>query len=137
MSAHATATPFNDAMESRAIAAALGGASPVVHPAKAEVGHTLGAAGVLEALSAADAIARGIAPAAAGDGEIDDDARVTLLERCEARSIGAALKLSAAFGGTNAALVLRASPSGRAPRAMRDAFVTASARARPTRRRRR
>ncbi|HEY4116433.1 MAG TPA: beta-ketoacyl synthase N-terminal-like domain-containing protein, partial [Byssovorax sp.] len=129
VSAHGTATPFNDAMEARAIAAALDGASPVVHPMKAEIGHTLGAAGVLEALAAAAAIARGVAPAAAGEGELDDDARVTLLERCEARSIGAALKLSAAFGGTNAALVLRASPSGRAPRAPRDAFVTASARA--------
>ncbi|MEO7329005.1 MAG: beta-ketoacyl synthase N-terminal-like domain-containing protein, partial [Minicystis sp.] len=69
VSAHATATPFNDAMESRALAALFAGAAPpVVHPFKAQIGHTLGAAGVLEALAAASALETGVAPAAAGEG---------------------------------------------------------------------
>lgn len=110
VSAHGTATAFNDAMEAKAIATLFHGvASPVVHPFKAQVGHTLGAAGALEALSAAHALRYGVAPAAAGgdDGApVDADAKVRLLERAEALDLRGALKLSSAFGGSNAALVL-------------------------------
>ncbi len=126
VSAHATATPYNDAMEAKAIRATVPG-HPVVHPFKAQIGHTLGAAGVLETLAAADALERGIAPAAAGDGEIDPDAEVTLLARGEARPLERALKLSAAFGGANAALVVSARPEDRPARPRRRVFVTAAA----------
>jgi 3-oxoacyl-[acyl-carrier-protein] synthase-1/3-oxoacyl-[acyl-carrier-protein] synthase II len=131
VSAHATATSFNDAMESRALAA-LGVADAVVHPFKAQIGHTLGAAGVLEALAAADALASGTAPAAAGgeDGApVDPDAPAMLLARTERRELGAALKLSAAFGGTNAALVLVRPdlPSRRPARLRRAVYLRASA----------
>lgn len=119
VSAHGTATPFNDAMESRAIAGLFEGfPAPVVHPFKAQIGHTLGAAGVLEALAAADALSRSIAPAAAGEGDLDPEARACLLERTEAREIDGALKLSAAFGGANAALALSARRAG-LPRSQR------------------
>jgi 3-oxoacyl-[acyl-carrier-protein] synthase II len=141
VSAHATATPFNDAMESRAVAASLERpgerpgelASPVVHPFKAQIGHTLGAAGALETLAAADALATGIAPAAAGgedDALLDPDAPALLLDRAEPRPLGAALKLSAAFGGSNAALVLvpSGSPSGRSRRPLRPVHLRAAAR---------
>ncbi len=129
VSAHATATPYNDAMEARAIAALFEGApAPVVHPFKAQIGHTLGAAGVLESLAAADALEARVAPAAAGDGDLDPDASVHLLARAEPREMKAALKLSAAFGGANASLVLTTGPSGRSPRALRPVFVRASAR---------
>jgi 3-oxoacyl-[acyl-carrier-protein] synthase-1/3-oxoacyl-[acyl-carrier-protein] synthase II len=127
VSAHGTSTPFNDAMESRAIAALVGERRPVVHPFKAQIGHTLGAAGVLETLAAAAALRSGIAPAAAGEGDRDPDAPALLLDRAEARPLGTALKLSAAFGGTNAALVLTAAPSGRRPRALRPVFLRATA----------
>jgi 3-oxoacyl-[acyl-carrier-protein] synthase-1/3-oxoacyl-[acyl-carrier-protein] synthase II len=109
VSAHGTATPFNDAMESRAIAAALHGSEPVVHAFKAQIGHTLGAAGALEALAAAHALATGVAPASAGSDDrapLDPDASVSLLDCNELRHPRAALKLSAAFGGSNAALAL-------------------------------
>ena len=127
VSAHGTSTPFNDAMESRAIAALFGDRRPVVHPFKAQIGHTLGAAGVLEALAAAAALRCGIAPAAAGQGDRDPDAPALLLDRAEARPLEAALKLSAAFGGTNAALVLTTAPSGRTQRAPRPVFLRAVA----------
>lgn len=128
VSAHGTATPYNDAMESRAIARVFGpDGSPVIHPFKAQIGHTLGAAGVLESLSAAHAIAVGVAPAAAGDGPIDPDAPALLLERGEPRSLGRALKLSAAFGGANAALVLSSTPTERASRPLRKVYLRALA----------
>lgn len=126
VSAHATATPYNDAMEAKAIRAAAPG-HPVVHPFKAQIGHTLGAAGVLETLAAASALEAGIAPAAAGEGELDPEAEVTLLARGEARPLERALKLSAAFGGANAALVVSARPEDRPAHARRPVFVTAGA----------
>jgi 3-oxoacyl-[acyl-carrier-protein] synthase II len=130
VSAHGTSTPYNDAMEARAVAALVGASAsdgPPVHPFKAQIGHTLGSAGVLESLAAAEALRRGIAPAAAGEGELDPDAAVLLLERAEARPLRSALKLSAAFGGSNAALVLSAAPSGRPGPAFRRAFLSAFA----------
>ena len=119
VSAHGTATPYNDAAEARAIHALCAPGDPVVHPFKAQIGHTLGAAGVLESLAAAHAMTRGVLPAAYGRGEIDPDASVRLLERAESHSYDAVLKLSAAFGGVTAALVLGRERSGRSPRPAR------------------
>jgi len=120
VSPHATATPFNDAAESRAIARALSGqrSVPVVQPFKAQIGHTLGAAGALELLACGDAIVRGVLPAAAGEGTLDPDAPARLLERTTTGPVRAALKLACAFGGANAALVLAPRPAAptRAPR---------------------
>jgi 3-oxoacyl-[acyl-carrier-protein] synthase-1/3-oxoacyl-[acyl-carrier-protein] synthase II len=128
VSAHGTATPFNDPAEARALSRALGSGAepPVVHPFKAQIGHTLGAAGALEALAALDAIRRGVLPAAAGDGAVDPEAPVRLLERTAPGSPRTALKLAAAFGGANAALVVgdRRAPIPRAP--LRPAFVGAA-----------
>jgi 3-oxoacyl-[acyl-carrier-protein] synthase-1/3-oxoacyl-[acyl-carrier-protein] synthase II len=122
VSPHATATPFNDPVEARILATALGEPAPVVAPFKAQIGHTLGAAGVLETLHCVDALERGILPASAGEGEIDPQAQVRLLARSEPGSPATALKLACAFGGSNAALVIGKQRGPR--RAMRPAFVT-------------
>ena len=124
ISAHATATPFNDAAESRAIATVLGapGRETPIHPFKAQVGHTLGAAGALELLVCVDAMERNVLPAAAGDGTIDPDARVRLLAVAEQGEVRRALKLASAFGGSNAALVVSTGPGPR-PRPRRSAFL--------------
>lgn len=106
VSAHATSTPYNDAMESRAIQEVFGSAEPIVHPFKAQIGHTLGAAGVLETLALARALDAQVAPAAAGQGELDADAPAKLLAVAEPLSFEAGLKISAAFGGANASLVV-------------------------------
>ena len=120
VSPHATATPFNDPAEARAIARALAGQqfTPIVHPFKAQIGHTLGAAGALELLACGDAITRGVHPAAAGEGTLDPGALARMLDRSVPGTVRAALKLACAFGGANAALVLAARPAGptRAPR---------------------
>jgi 3-oxoacyl-[acyl-carrier-protein] synthase-1/3-oxoacyl-[acyl-carrier-protein] synthase II len=74
-----------------------------------------------------DALALQVAPAAAYGTDPDPDAPALLLARGERRALGGALKLSAAFGGANAALVLANEPSGRAPRALRRVFLRAHA----------
>ncbi len=117
VSAHGTATPFNDAAEWKAMVAALGeehARRVVVHPFKAQIGHTLGAAGALESLAALDALTRGVLPASVIAAPRDPETPARLLERTERATENtprAALKLSAAFGGANASLVLRKSPS--------------------------
>jgi 3-oxoacyl-[acyl-carrier-protein] synthase II len=127
VSAHATATPFSDAAEARAIRHALGeetAKTVIVHPFKAQAGHTLGAAGALESLVAVDALERGVFPAAAGAGAMDPDTPMRLLALGERGAPCTALKLSAAFGGANAALVISKSPSTRPARARRDVYVS-------------
>ncbi|HEX3850768.1 MAG TPA: beta-ketoacyl synthase N-terminal-like domain-containing protein [Polyangiaceae bacterium] len=108
ISAHATATPFNDSAEAHAIAAIIGPTAErvAVHPFKAISGHTLGAAGTLEMLSALSAASRGLLPGAFGEGEIESEFSAHL---CTQNTLGNAaqiLKLSTAFGGVNAALVV-------------------------------
>jgi 3-oxoacyl-[acyl-carrier-protein] synthase-1/3-oxoacyl-[acyl-carrier-protein] synthase II len=107
ISAHATATPFNDAAEANALRTVLGSAAErvVVHPFKAVIGHTLGAAGVLELLAALDAMRRGVLPAALGSGPLDPLFCSRLLVENTQGAALRCLKLSAAFGGANAALV--------------------------------
>ncbi len=108
ISAHATATPFNDSAEGHAIAALIGATAErvVVHPFKAIAGHTLGAAGTLETLAALSAASRGILPAAYGEGEIESEFPAHLCSQNQPGNAAHLLKLSTAFGGANAALVL-------------------------------
>lgn len=126
VSAHGTATVFNDASEAHALARVLGarlGEVPV-HALKGGIGHTLGGAGALETLAALRAMKVSVAPASAGTGPIEGGVRV--LERAERYEASAALKLSAAFGGANAALVLRrdAAAPGVAVRPARTVYVS-------------
>ncbi len=129
VSPHATATPFNDTAEWQAMVSALGeerARAVVVHPLKAQIGHTLGAAGALELLASAEAIARGVLPASSGDGPVDPECPARLLAVTVPGKPRTALKLSAAFGGANAALVLASTPAAR-DRLRRPAYVTAAA----------
>jgi len=107
VSAHGTGTTYNDSAESIALRTTLGEAASraVVQPFKAVIGHTLGAAGVLETLAAIDAMDRGVLPAAVGDGEHELELTARLLDEAEPGSPLRCLKLSSAFGGGNAALV--------------------------------
>jgi 3-oxoacyl-[acyl-carrier-protein] synthase-1/3-oxoacyl-[acyl-carrier-protein] synthase II len=108
ISAHATATPFNDSAEGHAIAVVIGATAErvVVHPFKAIAGHTLGAAGTLETLAALSAAQNGILPAAYGEGELESEFPARLCGQNQPGNAAHLLKLSTAFGGANAALVL-------------------------------
>jgi len=132
VSAHATATLLNDVSEFRGLAAVLGpkrSREVVVHPFKAQIGHALGAAGSLELLACVDALDRSVLPASAGTGEVDPAAPARLLDRTLPATPQVALKISSAFGGANAALVVTRGEvrmSDRGPD-RRDAFVGAAA----------
>lgn len=108
VSAHATSTPHNDAAEGRALGLLFGASAAriPVHPFKAVIGHTFGAAGALETLAALDAMRARVLPGAAGEGALDTAFCGRLLAANVAGPALRCLKLSAAFGGANAALVL-------------------------------
>lgn len=113
VSAHGTATPFNDAMEARALGLLFPPHhAPPVHAYKGEIGHALGAAGTLETLAAVESLRRGVVPATVDVGPPAADGPARLVTRSEALGAPTVLKLSAAFGGANGALVLQG-PSGR------------------------
>ncbi len=111
VSAHGTATQFNDLMEAKALALLLGAraSSTPVNSVKGALGHTLGAAAALEALACVRTLETGLVPPTAGLQELDPEIRLDVV-RDSARAVapGAVLSTASGFGGTNAAVVLSA-----------------------------
>ena len=105
VNAHGTSTRDNDQVEGRVIARVLGLKVPVV-ATKAYTGHTLGAAGALEAIFTLKALQDGVAPATAGFEEPDPDCGITPTREVTKLDGGIALSNSLAFGGNNSVLVL-------------------------------
>jgi len=108
VSAHGTGTPFNDAMEARALVCLFGERGVTVNGIKGAIGHTLGAAGAFEAVVCVETIARGVVPPTAGLREIDPACAGLDLVCDEPRSQDArvAVSTSSGFAGANAALAL-------------------------------
>src|SRR4029434_1802717 len=94
---HGTGTTFNDAMEGQAIQRVFE-RSPPACGIKGQIGHTLGASGVLESLVAIESLRRDVVPGSIGLAEVDPeipldlDARPRALPRARV-----ALKLAAGF----------------------------------------
>jgi 3-oxoacyl-[acyl-carrier-protein] synthase-1/3-oxoacyl-[acyl-carrier-protein] synthase II len=104
VNAHGTSTRDNDLVEGRALAELL----PAVpfHSTKGYTGHTLGAAGAIEAAFVIGFLERGRAPASAGFDESDPAiGAAPFSEEIELRG-RFGLSQSLAFGGSNSALVL-------------------------------
>jgi 3-oxoacyl-[acyl-carrier-protein] synthase II len=109
INAHGTSTPLNDLAESVAIRGLFGDAAPSVTSCKGATGHSLGAAGALEAVASVRTIVSGIVPPTAGllniDPAIDLDVVIG-----EPRPLGSPIVLSNSFGfgGHNGSLVFGA-----------------------------
>lgn len=109
VNAHGTGTQFNDAMEARAIRAALGAESAaVVASTKGYVGHTLGAAGATEAVFVLEALVDGWIPASVGAAPVDPEVDLDVATERRERSLQLALSNSFAFGGSNVCLAFGA-----------------------------
>jgi len=113
INAHGTATEANDRMESTAIHAVFGshaGSLPV-SSTKSMHGHTLGAAGAIEAVATVLALRNGMLPPTANFSEPDPECDLDVIpNQARAASVEAALSQSFAFGGLNAVLAFRAWP---------------------------
>ncbi len=110
INAHGTATPLNDSMESAAIRACFGPAtkSVAVSSIKGQIGHTLGAAGGIEAAITALAVAKGAVPPTAGLEEVDPACDLNHVTQAREMPVRAAMSNSFGFGGTDTALVFTA-----------------------------
>jgi 3-oxoacyl-[acyl-carrier-protein] synthase II len=108
VSAHGTGTPYNDAMEAAALTRVFGAGRVPVNSIKGAIGHTLGAAGALEAVLCARVLETGLVPPTAGLDDVDPAcASLDLVQgssrRVDARAV---VSTSSGFAGANAALVL-------------------------------
>ena len=102
---HGTATPSNDAAEGRAVAALFGDAVPC-SSTKGATGHTLGAAGGLEAIISALALQQGFLPGGVNTRCVDPGIPIQYLTANRERAPRRVLSNSFGFGGTNCSLVL-------------------------------
>jgi 3-oxoacyl-[acyl-carrier-protein] synthase I len=105
---HGTGTPNNDSAEGKAVAAVfLDRGRPVeASSTKGATGHTLGAAGALEAVICALSLRHGLLPGSANTQRVDAIAGFDYLCANRYRPIARALSNSFGFGGSNCALVL-------------------------------
>jgi 3-oxoacyl-[acyl-carrier-protein] synthase II len=110
ISAHGTGTPYNDRIETRAIHGVFNGGAPPVSSQKSQLGHTLGAAGAVEALVSVEALRRGVLPPTRNYGEPDPECDLDYIPAGprEAPGLRLALSNSFGFGGQNACLALAA-----------------------------
>jgi 3-oxoacyl-[acyl-carrier-protein] synthase II len=108
VNAHGTSTPLNDSAESRAIRKVFGDHRVPVSSTKSMTGHTLGAAGAVEAAATALALHERVLPPTINLDEPDPDCDVDHIPN-EARqeTVELALSNSFGFGGQNAVLALR------------------------------
>ncbi len=102
---HGTATPSNDASEAKAVAALFGSSTPC-SSTKGATGHTLGAAGGLEAVICALALQHGLMPGGVNTQNLDPALPLNYLLENREQAVSYVLSNSFGFGGTNCSLVL-------------------------------
>ena len=106
VSAHGTGTLYNDAMEMQAFKKIF--SDPVaLYGIKGAIGHTLGAAGLIEAGVAVHALRQSSIPPTVGLAEPDPEALGWISSQPRAIAGKYALCVNAGFGGINAAICLR------------------------------
>jgi len=111
VSAHGTATPLNDRIETAALRRALGPRAyqVPVNSIKGNLGHTMGAAAALEAFMCLLAAQRGLIPPTLNLEEPDPECDLDYVPgRARAAHPRLMLSTSMGFGGCNGALVLEA-----------------------------
>jgi len=108
VNAHGTSTPVGDAVELRALKEVFGEQMPLVSSTKSLTGHSLGAAGVQEAIYSLLMLEHDFVAASANIDELDPAAEgvPVVLERRDNAGLQAVLSNSFGFGGTNATLIL-------------------------------
>jgi 3-oxoacyl-[acyl-carrier-protein] synthase II len=112
INAHGTSTGLNDLAEAQAITKLFGTPSPPVTSVKGVTGHSLGAAGAIEAVAVCLTLERGLIPPTVGLEEIDPDITIdVVVGKPRPFTPGPVLSNSFGFGGHNGCLVLGPVPS--------------------------
>ena len=102
---HGTATLSNDRSEDRAVTRLFGSATPC-SSTKGWTGHTLGAAGITEAIFSALAIEHGFIPASLNTEEKEPGLDANIVLRHRGQAVNIAMSNSFGFGGSNCSLLL-------------------------------
>ena len=101
---HGTATPSNDVAEGKAVTALFGSTTPC-SSTKGATGHTLGAAGAVEAVICALALQHGLLPAGLNTQQRDPAIPLDYLLTNRMQPITRVMSNSFGFGGTNCSLI--------------------------------
>jgi 3-oxoacyl-[acyl-carrier-protein] synthase-1 len=109
ISAHGTATPYNDEMESLALAWA-GLEQVPVNSFKGYIGHTLGAAGVIETILSVYSIRNEILFKSAGYQNHGVSRPLNVITQNIHQPVNLVLKTASGFGGCNAAMLIGTNP---------------------------
>jgi 3-oxoacyl-[acyl-carrier-protein] synthase I len=104
ISAHGTATPYNDEMEAIALNR-LDLQNVPINSLKGFYGHTLGASGLLETVIAIESANRNMLFESKGFDEIGVSESINVIEKNEEASIEIFLKTASGFGGCNTAVI--------------------------------
>lgn len=106
---HGTATPANDAAEGKAVSALFGQSVPC-SSTKGATGHTLGAAGAVEAVICALALGNDLLPGSPQTRQLDPAISLDYLLSSRPGKLRHALSNSFGFGGSNCSLIFGVAP---------------------------
>ncbi|EOC2826290.1 beta-ketoacyl-ACP synthase I [Escherichia coli] len=108
LNSHGTSTPVGDVKELAAIREVFGDKSPAISATKAMTGHSLGAAGVQEAIYSLLMLEHGFIGPSINIEELDEQAAgLNIVTETTDRELTTVMSNSFGFGGTNATLVMR------------------------------
>lgn len=109
INAHGTSTPVGDIQELKAVIEAFGGSAPRISSTKSLSGHSLGAAGVQEAIYCLLMMQGDFIAASANIESLDPAAQSLPIvrQRIDNAGLNRVMSNSFGFGGTNASLVLQ------------------------------
>ena len=106
ISAHGTATMYNDEMESLAFQTADLTSTPV-YSIKGNIGHTLGAAGIIETIYLANSIKQNKLIPSVGYTKSGTSVALNVTTQSADKELHIGLKTASGFGGGNTALILK------------------------------
>lgn len=106
---HGTASRANDHIEGNLVGS-LFSSDTLASSTKGWTGHTLGAAGILEAIFAMDALITGLVPGTLNLEQLDPEVAITMSAENSHRSLQHVMTNSFGFGGNNACLIFSKNP---------------------------
>ncbi|MGB5158864.1 beta-ketoacyl synthase N-terminal-like domain-containing protein [Desulfobacterium sp. N47] len=107
ISAHGTGTVYNDSMEMKAIKKVFAESILPVYSVKGGIGHTLGAAGLLEIIISFKSLDKKVTPPTVNLSDIDEEAEGWVFPYPQTFESSYTLSTNSGFGGVNSALILK------------------------------
>lgn len=109
VAAHGTGTLYNDSMEMKAFKIVFGTRSVPVYSIKGAIGHTMGAAGLVETIVAFESLNERVVPPTVNLQEVDDEAKGWVSSEAVTLDNTVTVSTNSGFGGINSAIVLKKS----------------------------